>query len=174
MKSVFLIDAELEFSLIKKVCSEVKEKFEDLPDISKVGVICVSPDYSGTVGMRVFHNLVDKKFSEGFPEGFPEKFPEYICVDTPLSSETADQEKNYKVIIEVLAPYLKQKLEKLVLVSSFDSNHYTWIKEGLLKANFAEEDLTFVSLVESKDSVFNADIVGEHIDLEPKFWWEIQ
>ena len=162
MESVFLIDEKSEFELIKKVCQEVQEKFESLEDISKLGVICVSPEYSGTVSMRVFHSLVGHKF------------PEYVCVDTPLSSETEEQQKNYKVIIEVLAPYLKQKLDKLVLVSASDSNHYTWIKEALLKASFTEEDLTFVSLVESKDSTFNADIVGEHIDLEPKFWWELK
>lgn len=161
MESVFLIDERSEFELIKKVCLEVKEKFEGLEDISKLGVICVSPEYSGTLGMRVFHSLVN------------EKFPEYVCVDTPLPSETEEQQKNYKVIIEVLGPYLKQKLTKLVVLSSFDSNHYTWIKEALINAKFAEEDLTFVALVESKDSTFNADIVGEHIDLEPKFWWEL-
>jgi hypothetical protein len=57
-------------------------------------------------------------------------------------------------------------------VSAIDSEEYSWVKEVLIKANFLEENLTFVSLVESKDSNFKSEIVGEYIEFTPKFWWE--
>lgn len=160
MENVFLIDGELESSLINGVCLEVKEKFKDLSDVSKLGVLCVSPDYSGTVGMRVLHAL------------YKNQLPEYVCIDTPHSSNTEEEKNNFKVILNVLAPYLKQKVDKVVIVSSIDSEEYTWVKEILIKANFLEENLTFVSLVESQDSFFKSEIVGEYIEFSPKFWWE--
>jgi hypothetical protein len=161
MENVFLIDDKLELSLINAVCLEVKEKFKGLTDVSKLAVICVSPDYSGSIGMRVFHTLAKKEL------------PEYICIDTPYSTDSDEQKNNYKVILNVLAPYLKQKIDKVVLVSSADSDEYTWIKETLIKATFLEEDLTFVSLVEHKDSIFKSQIVGEYVEFTPKFYWEV-
>ena len=160
MENVFLIDGELESSLINVVCLGVKERFKDLSDVSKLGVLCVSPDYSGTVGMRVLHAL------------YKNQLPEYVCIDTAHSSNTDEEKNNFKVIFNVLAPYLKQKVDKVVIVSSIDSEEYTWIKETLIKANFSEENLTFVSLVENKDSEFKSDVVGEYIEFTPKFWWE--
>jgi hypothetical protein len=160
MENVFLIDGELESSLINVVCLEVKEKFKDLSDVSKLGVLCVSPDYSGTVGMRVLHAL------------HKNQLPEYVCIDTPYSTDSDEQKNNFKVILNVIAPYFKQKVDKVVIVSSLDSEEYSWIKETLIKANFLEESLTFVSLVESQDSEFKSEIVGEYIEFTPKFWWE--
>lgn len=163
MENVFLIDDTLESSLINTVCLEVKEKFKDLSDVSKLGVLCVSPDYSGTVSMRVLHALHS-------PDKNP--LPEYVCIDTPYDTDSDEQKNNFKVILNVLAPYFKQKVDKVVVVSAIDSEEYSWVKEVLIKANFLEENLTFVSLVESKDSNFKSEIVGEYIEFTPKFWWE--
>lgn len=163
MENVFLIDGELESSLINVVCLEVKEKFKDLSDVSKLGVLCVSPDYSGTVSMRVLHALHNPDKNQ---------LPEYVCIDTPYDTDSDEQKNNFKVILNVLAPYFKQKVEKVVIVSAIDSEEYSWVKEVLIKANFLEENLTFVSLVESKDSNFKSEIVGEYIEFTPKFWWE--
>jgi hypothetical protein len=163
MENVFLIDDTLESSLINTVCLEVKEKFKDLSDVSKLGVLCVSPDYSGTVSMRVLHALHN-------PDKNP--LPEYVCIDTPYDTDSDEQKNNFKVILNVLAPYFKQKVDKVVVVSAIDSEEYSWVKEVLIKANFLEENLTFVSLVESKDSNFKSEIVGEYIEFTPKFWWE--
>lgn len=163
MENVFLIDDTLESSLINTVCLEVKEKFKDLSDVSKLGVLCVSPDYSGTVSMRVLHALHN-------PDKNP--LPEYVCIDTPYDTDSDEQKNNFKVILNVLAPYFKQKVDKVVIVSAIDSEEYSWVKEVLIKANFLEENLTFVSLVESKDSNFKSEIVGEYIEFTPKFWWE--
>ena len=163
MENVFLIDGELESSLINVVCLEVKEKFKDLSDVSKLGVLCVSPDYSGTIGMRVLHALYSLNKNQ---------LPEYVCIDTPYSTDSDEQKNNFKVILNVIAPYFKQKVDKVVIVSSVDSEEYSWVKEILIKANFLEENLTFVSLVESQDSEFKSEIVGEYIEFTPKFWWE--
>lgn len=163
MENVFLIDDTLESSLINVLCLEVKEKFKDLSDVSKLGVLCVSPDYSGTVSMRVLHALHNPDKNQ---------LPEYVCIDTPYDTDSDEQKNNFKVILNVLAPYFKQKVDKVVVVSAIDSEEYSWVKEVLIKANFLEENLTFVSLVESKDSNFKSEIVGEYIEFTPKFWWE--
>lgn len=156
------ISKELEYSLLEKLVGLVKDL--DLSvDRDKLGVFCVSPDYSSIVGLRVLHALS----RDG-------ELPQYAFLDVAYPDDPKEKKETYQQIVQMMLPYYKKALDKVIFVEAavLTGNNYKWIKEEFIKAGFKEEDIITVALLESKDSVFKCDLVGQHVDDMPEFYWE--
>lgn len=161
-----MISQELENRLLLDVTSKVKEEasqWKDVKDVTKVGVICVSPDYSAIVGLRVLHSL--SKDGE---------LPQYMGLDVAYPDDSQEKKESYKNVLRAVAPHLKKMMDKVVLVevAVLTGGNYQWIIEELVKVGFAQGDILTLALVEHKDSVTKCKIVGDYVDEVPTFYWE--
>ena len=157
------IDRELEYSLLEVVTSKVKELGLDKVKSERLGVFCVSPDYSSIVGLRVLHALSN--------DG---ELPQYIFLDVAYPDDSQEKKDQYRKLVKVMAPYYKKSLDKVVLVEAavLSGQNYTWIREELMEVGFLPDDIITVALVEQEDSVFKCDVVGTRCSDMPEFYWE--
>jgi len=156
------ISKELESSLLESLVGLVKEL--DLAVSSdKLAVLCVSPDYSSIVGLRVLHAL--SKDGE---------LPHYVFLDVAYPDDSEEKKAQYKKVVEIMAPHFKKTVDKIILVEAavLTGKNYKWIKEELVKVGFKEEDVITVALLETKDSIFKSDIVAQYVEGIPEFYWE--
>lgn len=156
------ISKELESTLLDDLVSKVKALDLKL-DNNKVVVLCVSPDYSSIVSLRVLHAL--SKDGE---------LPQFGFLDVAYPNDPEEKKESYKQILRMIAPHFKKELEKIILVEAavLTGNNYTWIKEELVKVGFKSEDIISIALVESKDSIFKSDLVAQYTEDMPEFYWE--
>jgi hypothetical protein len=158
------VSQELETSLLNKVLAEVKEvgKSWTCP-AERVLVLCVSPDYSGIVALRVLHAL--SKDGE---------LPQHAALDVAYPKDPQEKKDSYKRVLQVMAPHFKKIVDKVVLVEAavLTGNNYQWIQEELVKVGFAQEDILTLALLEHKDSVTKCKIVGDYTNEVPTFYWE--
>jgi len=156
------ISKELESSLLESVVGLVKE-LDLAVSNDKLAVLCISPDYSSIVGLRVLHAL--SKDGE---------LPHYVFVDVAYPDDSEEKKEQYKKVVQIMAPYFKKTVDKVILVEAvvLTGNNYKWIQEELVKAGFLKEDILTVALLELKDSIFKCDIVGQYVDEIPEFYWE--
>lgn len=159
------INEELEKQLNTKVAQLTKEFVSNLGfsgPAERLGVLCIGPDYSGTVAMRVLHGLAKNR-----------KLPTLICLDVPFPGEAHD---NYQKIAEFLLPHLKEKFDVIVLIKAavLSGKNYTWIVETLTKegVGFDEKNIITVASVELESSSFKSKVVGQVVSDMPEFWWE--
>ena len=158
-----MISQELENKLLLEVVGKVKEETSEWKDALKIGVICVSPDYSSIVGLRVLHSLS----RDG-------ELPHYMFLDVAYPDDSQEKKDSFKRVLQVVAPHFKKMMDKIVLVEAavLTGGNYTWIIEELTKVGFAQEDILTLALVEHKDSVFKSKIVGDYVTEVPTFYWE--
>lgn len=157
------IDKELEQSLLGVVTSKVKELGLDKVKSERLGVFCVSPDYSSIVGLRVLHALSNNG-----------ELPNYVFLDVAYPDDPQEKKDQYRKLVNIMAPYYKKTLDKIVLVEAavLTGKNYTWIREELMAVGFLPDDIITVALLEMKDSGFKSDVVGEYISTMPEFYWE--
>lgn len=157
------IDKELEQSLLGSVVSKVKGLGLDKVQAEKLGVFCVSPDYSSIVGLRVLHALSNNG-----------ELPNYIFLDVAYPDDPQEKKDLYKQLFSIMAKQYKQTLDKVILVEAavLTGQNYKWIQEELLKAGFQLDDIHTVALVEQKSSQFKSEVVGLYVDDMPEFYWE--
>lgn len=156
------VNEELEKQLNAKVSYLTKQLVDGLGvPVERLGVICIGPDYSGTVAMQVLHGLAKNR-----------KLPEFVVLDVPYPGESKD---HYQQVVKLLLPHLKQKLDVLVLVEAavISGNNYTWLLETLTSpGGYEEKDIITVASLELQSSVFKSKIVGQVVEDMPEFWWE--
>jgi len=158
-----MISQELENSLLSKVLEEVREECKEWKDALRIGVFCVSPDYSSIVALRVLHVLS----RDG-------ELPHYVPLDVAYPKDSEEKKESYKRVLQAVAPHLKKLMDKVVLVEGavLTGSNYTWIIEELIKAGFLKEDIVTLALLEHKDSKFKCKIVGDYVNEVPTFYWE--
>jgi len=156
------ISKELESSLLESLVGLVKE-LDLAVSRDKLAVLCVSPDYSSIVGLRVLHAL--SKDGE---------LPQYVFLDVAYPDDSEEKKAQYKKVVEIMAPHFKKTVDKIILVEAavLTGKNYKWIKEELVKVGFKEEDVITVALLETKDSIFKSDIVAQYVEGIPEFYWE--
>ena len=157
------IDKELEQSLLGSVVSKVKGLGLDKVQAEKLGVFCVSPDYSSIVGLRVLHALSNNG-----------ELPNYVFLDVAYPDDPQEKKEQYRKVVKLMVPYYKKVLDKVVLVEAavLTGQNYKWIQEEFVNAGFRLEDIHTVALVEQKSSEFKSEIVGLYVDDMPEFYWE--
>lgn len=158
-----MISQEVENSLLAKVIKEVKQECKDWKDALRIGVFCVSPDYSSIVALRVLHAL--SKDGE---------LPQYVPLDVAYPDDSQQKKDSYRNVLKAVAPHFKKMMDKVVLVEAavLTGGNYTWIQEELTKVGFAPEDILTLTLLEHKDSVYKCKIVGDYVSEVPTFYWE--
>ena len=124
-------------------------------------VVCVSPDYSGIVGVRVLHGLSRDRV-----------FPYYDCADVPFPDSSEEFVEECKLEFRLLLGQWRQSVSKIVLVEAgiLTGGNYTWMSRMIDEFGF-EKPIT-VALVERNQSKFKCDVVGEYCEQMPTFWWE--
>lgn len=157
---VFYINQELENTLTDKVGESLIEVLKDVK-AKDVLFVALGPDYSAGLTMRLLHKA-------GKVNG---SLSDMIFVDLPFPGEEVEK---YKGILKFLVPHMKSQAKKVVFVEAgtLTGNNFTWVKETCLEGGYSSEDIITVSLVEMNTSKFKCDIVGQHIDAMPEFWWE--
>ena len=158
-----MISQDLENSLLAKVIGEVREECKDWTDALRIGVFCVSPDYSSIVALRILHALS----RDG-------ELPHYVPLDVAYPDDSEEKKESYKRVLQAVAPHFKKMMDKVVLVEAavLTGGNYQWIQEELIKAGFLKEDIITLALLEHKDSVTKCKIVGDYTSEVPTFYWE--
>ena len=124
-------------------------------------VVCVSPDYSGIVGMRVLHGLSRDRV-----------FPYYDSADVSFPDSDEEFIEECKLEFRILLGKWRQSVSKIVLVEAgiLTGGNYTWMSRMIDEFGF-ERPIT-VALVERVQSKFKCDVVGMYCEDMPTFWWE--
>ena len=161
---VMYIGNEVEQRAISRVLVNLKElmtrKWGEW-ETNDVLVVCVSPDYSGMVGMRVLHGLTRSRV-----------FPYYDSADVPFPDSSEEFVEECKLEFRLLLGMWRTLVSKIVLVEAgiLTGGNYTWMSKMIEEFGF-ELPIT-VALVERNKSKFKCDVVGMYCETMPEFWWE--
>ena len=124
-------------------------------------VVCVSPDYSGAIGMRVLHGLTRDRV-----------FPYYDTADVSFPDSSEEFIQECKLEFRVLLGMWRTQVSKIVLIEAgiLTGGNYTWMSRMIEEFGF-QKPIT-VALVERVQSKFKCDVVGMYCEKMPTFWWE--
>ena len=130
-------------------------------EVDDVLVVCVSPDYSGMIGVRVLHGL-----SKG------REFPCYAVADVPFPDSDSEVVNECKLEFRLLLGKWRSRVSKIILVEAgvLTGGNYTWMSRMIEEFGF-QEPIT-LALVEKEVSKFKCDVVGLYCEDMPEFWWE--
>jgi hypothetical protein len=124
-------------------------------------VVCVSPDYSGMIGLRVLHGL-----SKG------REFPNYAVADVPFPDSDEEVIDECKLEFRLLLGKWRNRVSRIILVEAgvLTGGNYTWMTRMIEEFGF-DKPIT-VALIQREDSKFDCDVIGDYSSGMPTFWWE--